>query len=1026
MPLFLAGSKPSDVSSVSLFRTSFAVTAGVCFLLFAAGVYWAVLLSSHQDMQRYTQAQAWLRVTQMSRAVSAQVGAMLSGMDYTLRGMVSDYESGDGKAFRRAVASVQEAYPSGTIVQVAVADASGRVVYSSLDGQAQSSPGISIFDREHFQAHLQDADRGLFVGRPVQGRVSKQWSIQLSRALHQDGKFAGVLVLSLSPEYISRQLQAIFENPRDVILLLREGGTYLARSQHQAEVLGHDVPEERLALFLPGMQQGTYEALATPDGIQRMYAWTRVSGFPLLVSAGLDSQAVYGPLQATIRASLLRNGAGTALICLGGLLTAWLAVQRRRVEVQRVQSEQRFMRLAQEVPGGLFQYGVDAAGRHVLPFTNPGFYAIHCLDAPETEAGLPSLAQRVHADDVDALRASIEAAVRTRGTWEHKYRIDCPDGSVHWLHGHAKPQSEPDGTVLWHGYILDVTRDEALQAALRQSEERLRLTFGAVRDGLWQWDCAHDQFLWDARCYEMLGLDDQAPGAFTLAELVARLHPLDQQRAQARLRQHLAQGESFRVEVRLRTAAGTWRWVESRGEVTQRDSAGQPLRMLGTHTDIHERVEQERLVSALLDRGSALVLVASPSRDVVYANERAAECFGIAAGRMPKPVSFQALHTSAERFDDFAELYKVLKLQGTVRTEWMLCVAAGAPRWFDMQGALLDPEDPDGNVIWTLFDVDARRQAEAGLAHAQQRVEALIEHFPSGILVTDGAGRTIVAANQMLVAMMRLPFAADTLIGEPVSALLSHLPAQIGAVLQVLPGDAAQGVADPAALEPGRAVYALPDERHLEIERLQLRKDVHLLGLCWVFHDVTDYKQRESRLEALASTDALTGVSNRRAFIGRMEQELEHQRLGLGSPSALIMLDIDHFKRVNDTYGHAVGDVVLKHLTATVSRELRKNDLLGRLGGEEFAVLLAGVDEPTALRRAEHLRLAIERQAVSVSDLGPIRFTVSLGICLLQQTDTSVEECLERADAALYHSKRTGRNRVSCWSPAMQTATGAR
>lgn len=1006
-----------------LAETLFAIILGVCFLLFAIGVYWAVLLGRHNHMQRYTEEQAWLRAAQMSRAVSVQAGTMLSGLDYMLRGMAKDYESGDMVSFRRAVASAQKSYPQGAIVQVAVANAQGLEVYSSLDVSAPFAPEISVFDREYFQAHLNAAVHGLFVGHPVQGRPSEHWGIQLSQALHRNGKFAGVLVLSLSPEYISGQLQTIFDNPRDVILLLREDGWYLARSQRQSDVLGRGVPPEQLALLAPDALHGTYEALDVVDASPRMHAWTRVSGFPLLVNVGLDSQAVYGPLQESIQDSLLRNRVGTVLVLLGGGLAAWLAIQRWRAEELRVRGEQRFMRLAQQVPGGLFQYSLDEEGLHVFPFTNPGFYALHCLGGAEAGSGVSGLARCVHENDIGALRASIAEAVRTQSNWEHKYRIACPDGTVRWLHGHAKPHREQDGAVLWHGYILDVTSDEALQEALRQSEERLRQTFDAVRDGLWQWDCVSNRVLWDAQCYDMLDWSDQSSEAFSWAEFVGRLHPQDQQRVQSRLERHLERGEPFRVEMRLRKADGSWCWVESRGEVTQRNHAGQPLRMLGTHTDIHERVEQARLVNALLDRGSALVLVANPAREIVYVNERAAMCFGIAPGRAQPPPSFRALHSSDDSFQAFAELYRLLKVEGTVRTEWAWRVGDGRLRWFDMQGALLDPEDPDGNVIWTLFDVDARHQAEAELAQTQQRMEAIIERFPSGLLVTDHMGQHIVAANQMFVTMMQLPFAPQALIGKPMQVLMPHLQAPMAQGLRAFSQAMTQGGMVPAAPGGVRAVYALPDGRHLEIEPLLLRKDAHLLGLCWVFHDVTTYKQRESQLETLASTDALTGTFNRRAFIERMKQAFGLLSQGRGSPSALIMLDIDHFKRVNDIYGHAIGDEVLKRLVATVSKELRNGDVLGRLGGEEFAVLLSGVSEQAALRRAEDLRTVVERQIVAANGLASIRFTVSLGVCMMGPEDSSIDCCLERADAAMYYSKRHGRNRSTCWRPGIPHAT---
>lgn len=978
-------------------------------MVFAAAVYWAALLASHKYMQRYTQDQAWLRVTQMSHAISAQTEAMLAGLDYSIRDIAQDYESGDQQAFKRAVASVQESYPPGTIVQVAVADNNGNIVYSSVDASQQVTPAASILDREHFQVHLTNAVKGTFIGRPVQGRVSGQWGIQLSRALHHKGKFSGVLVLSLSPEYLSRQLQSIYQNPRDVIVLLREDGTYLARSQHQDDVLGKKIPQARVELFKTGATGGTYEVQAETDGIQRMYAWSRVSDFPVVVSTGLDRPAVYGPLEESLDQSLLRNGIGTLLILFGSLLTAWLALQRWREEDRRIQTEQQFHLLSQEVPGGLFQYGMDPSGRPVLHFTNPGFYAMHCIEVAGTQAPLQDLASRIHAQDLPALQHSIEEAMRTKSDWACKYRVLCPDGSVHWLQGHARPQRTQDGAVLWHGYILDVTQDESLRNALRQSEERLRLTIGAVRDGLWQWDCTKDQVLWDTRCYEMLGMVDQSLSFFTLSGFVQLLHPLDQPRVQAALKKHLERGDAFRVEMRMRQADGSWRWIESRGEVTQRGDDGLALRMLGTHTDIQERVEQTHMVSALLERGSAMVLVASHARDIVYANTRAAKFFDIPAGQLSPMSSFRDLHLSDDSFERFASLYKSLQQHGSVRTEWALRAAEGRMCWFDMQGSLLDPEDPQGNVIWTLFDVDARHQAESELHQVQLRMEAIIERFPSGILVMDGTGQNIMATNGTLVALFELPLAAQDLVGCKLPALLTHLPTQVSQVLQRPPS------MSPGTL-PQRMILALPSGQHIELEKLPLQHQEQLLGYCWVFHDVTDYKQRETQLETLATTDPLTGARNRRAFISRLESELERMRLGLGQPSALIMLDIDHFKRVNDTYGHGVGDEVLKHLVTTVSKELRKDDMLGRLGGEEFAVLLSDVDESTAVRRAEHLREAVARLAVPVANQDPIRFTVSLGVCLIVDEKASVELCLERADAAMYFSKRNGRNRTTSWT----------
>ena len=159
--------------------------------------------------------------------------------------------------------------------------------------------------------------------------------------------------------------------------------------------------------------------------------------------------------------------------------------------------------------------------------------------------------------------------------------------------------------------------------------------------------------------------------------------------------------------------------------------------------------------------------------------------------------------------------------------------------------------------------------------------------------------------------------------------------------------------------------------------------------------------------------------------MARLDEEIGRLRAGTVASSALLMLDIDHFKRVNDTYGHSAGDAVLKHLAAVITQALRKGDMVGRLGGEEFAVLLSDADGAAGYRRAESLREAVAACAVPVDTAGYIRCTISLGVCAMQCGDASAQDCLARADAALYASKRNGRNQSTVWSQDHSEATSA-
>lgn len=176
--------------------------------------------------------------------------------------------------------------------------------------------------------------------------------------------------------------------------------------------------------------------------------------------------------------------------------------------------------------------------------------------------------------------------------------------------------------------------------------------------------------------------------------------------------------------------------------------------------------------------------------------------------------------------------------------------------------------------------------------------------------------------------------------------------------------------------------------------------------------DVTQRKLQEHELQRLASVDPLTGVSNRRVFMERLAFELARVRR-YGEAAALLMLDLDHFKLVNDRHGHAAGDAVLRSFTERATAELRQTDTLGRLGGEEFAILLPATDEAGACELAERIRMRLAGQPIEYGGQS-IAVTVSTGVALLESTDPHADAVLARADEALYRAKQRGRNRIEC------------
>jgi len=184
-------------------------------------------------------------------------------------------------------------------------------------------------------------------------------------------------------------------------------------------------------------------------------------------------------------------------------------------------------------------------------------------------------------------------------------------------------------------------------------------------------------------------------------------------------------------------------------------------------------------------------------------------------------------------------------------------------------------------------------------------------------------------------------------------------------------------------------------------------------GTLWhgYVSDITERKQIERKLRDAAATDFLTGLPNRRQVMGHMEQELARIQRELDAVATVLMFDLDHFKAVNDVYGHATGDEVLKHFAHILLSELRKVDAAGRIGGEEFAVVLAGAGMEEAQAFAERVRARMETTPLSHCGRG-ITVTVSIGIAAMHAADGSAATALTRADAALYCAKQAGRNRI--------------
>ena len=304
----------------------------------------------------------------------------------------------------------------------------------------------------------------------------------------------------------------------------------------------------------------------------------------------------------------------------------------------------------------------------------------------------------------------------------------------------------------------------------------------------------------------------------------------------------------------------------------------------------------------------------------------------------------------------------------------------------------------------------------------------ILDTLPNPVLVKDAETRYVW-----------INHAFETLFGVRRDALVGRLDKDVfrdrqavqcnGGDLRVLDS----GTID-EAYETVFAPDGSPRETITRKSRLTLESGtVYLVG---VMHDITNIsgvnralessktllEQQSEALVRLVNSDPLTGCLNRRALFDRAPAAFARHRSG----GALLMLDIDHFKNINDTHGHAIGDAALVHFSELVKEAMRANDELARLGGEEFAVLLPGAGVVEAREIAERIRARVEARPLRVDGV-VISMTVSVGLALeLDRRPLDLDDALRRADDSLYAAKRAGRNRVCVADRTRQTTASTR
>lgn len=564
--------------------------------------------------------------------------------------------------------------------------------------------------------------------------------------------------------------------------------------------------------------------------------------------------------------------------------------QRRAARPRRQRAVPLLSRLADVAPVGMMVTGLDGMVRYL----NPAFTRLlgYELEVGEELDGFGL----VHADDVNAGRQQLERLSRGETlTYRGEHRIRHADGNPIWVMLVAALSSDgeghPDCIVL---QLTSIELQKRAEEALAHSESRWNHALEGARQGVWDHDIRKDTMFYSRMWRKMRGIPDDEEVDGDQVKWLERIHPDDRPQVLANVHRQDQGDDSFdALEYREWTRDGRYIWILSRGRPVEWDDSGEPLRTIGTDTDITYLKTIEQELAAEKER---LRVTLEAIADGMIATDD--------QGR----VTF--INPVAERFTGFA--------------------AAEAR----------------GLFAETVFP----------LRHAHSNEAA---PCPAMSCLTHGQTMDVI---DDVVLVSRDGMARDIRCS-----------------------------ASPVTTPDGKVT-----------------------GAVLVFQDVTQSRALQRQLVHSASHDVLTGLPNRAAFDRAMSLAMSSARDGQRQ-HCLLYVDLDHFKPVNDTAGHAAGDALLKQVAETIRGACRGHDLAARLGGDEFAVLLEDCALANGRKVAEKIVRAIASLAFSWNGRG-YRIGASIGVTVIKSRSESGLGYLGEADAACYAAKAGGRGQVVCFT----------
>ncbi len=749
-----------------------------------------------------------------------------------------------------------------------------------------------------------------------------------------------------------------------------------------------NLPEALLFLLLTAV---VFAILYYPDWL--VYGMLGIwSGVMIWV----DSQ-----LALNFPASLVSVGV-TSMVVVGILLYFHLTLARQRTALEDLKGNFRVMADYSPIfeywehPDGSLLY-ISPACEQITGFTQNQFLQNRAL---RLEIILP--------EDREKLINSLPPNIRKpQGIKKDEIRIQQRNGKIRWVEYTTRQVYDETGHYIGKRVsVQDISQRKQELENLKIKFERLHFALETTDDGVWDINLVDGEAYFNSRYATMLGLK---PGEnnILLKDYYALVHPDDLPVLLKTFKAHMTwKRPSFDCEYRLLSRYGKWRWVLDRGRIIAQDHNGKPTRMVGTHVDITERkmieealqqsevkfrqlAENMREVFWLRDRESGRFIYISPafneiwgrSPDQMYedANLFVESIYWEDFGRV-----FHALRELVSHGIIFNEEYRVEQPDSSVRWIW-----ARAYPIYDAQGNYY-------RIAGIAEDITERKEADSALRESEKRYRDLIERQGGGVSIIDPYQNIVYMnpAGEDIFGAQRGSIAGKSLREFMDEEQYSFISRQSNL--------RQQGAESSFEI----TIHRLDSETRSLLITTTPRFDVNgqFLGTIAIFKDITQRKEEEDKLRYIGLHDVLTGIFNRAYF----EDEIERIEENGIFPVGVVVVDVDNLKLVNDQLGHASGDDLLIRASRVLKKSIRSDDIIARIGGDEFAILMPNCDENILHQVLSRIDLNINAE----NEQNDLNYVISLsaGGYTCNQRGT-LRESIKKADERMYDVKNKKKKR---------------